>query len=86
MSDNERQILESFKQMYKKLPGHTYSLVVVKNVYDGSYNFFIDDVHGATWSNALGSVPFSELDEYKSVLKKLLASGLPVEYRGFKEE
>ncbi|WDC92358.1 hypothetical protein PSR33_02065 [Latilactobacillus curvatus] len=83
MSDNERQILESFKQMYKKLHGHTYSLVIVKNVYDENYNFFIENVRGATWSNALGSVPFDDLDEYKSVLKKLLASGLPVEYRGF---
>lgn len=83
MTDNERQILETFKLLYKKLPGHTYSLIVVKNVYHNAYNFFIGDVYGATWSNALGSVPFDDLDEYKSVLKKLLASGLPVEYRGF---
>lgn len=86
MTDNERKILETFKRLYKKLHGHTYALVVVKNIYDESYNFFIDNVHGATWSNALGSVPFNDLDEYKSVLKKLLATGLPVEYRGFKEE
>lgn len=83
MSDNGRKILELFVQAYKQMPRHTYSLLVVKDTYHDTYNFYLEDVFGAAYSNGLGSVPFDELDEYKSVLKKLLASGLPVEYRGF---
>ncbi|WP_448949529.1 hypothetical protein [Latilactobacillus sakei] len=83
MSDNGRKILELFVQAYKQMPRHTYSLLVVKDTYHDTYNFYLEDVFGATYSNRLGSVSFGNLDEYKSVLKKLLTSGLPVEYRGF---
>ena len=86
MNDNEHKILAEFEQFYKRLPHHAYSLLVVKDTYHDSYNFYLEDVFGATYSNGLGSVSFDNLDEYKSVLKKLLTSGLPVEYRGFKEK
>lgn len=83
MTDNERKILELFEQAYKKLPRHSYSLLVVKDTYHDTYNLYLQDVYGATYSNGLGSVSFDDLDEYKSVLKQLITSGLPVEYRGF---
>ncbi|WP_208422186.1 hypothetical protein [Latilactobacillus fragifolii] len=83
MTINEHSILAKFEHLYKKMSKHTYSLLIVKNKFNNVYNFFLEDVFGATWSNALGSVLFSDLDAYKNVLKKLLASGLPIEYRGF---
>ena len=85
MNDNGRKILGEFEQAYKRLPRHAYSLLVVKDAYHDTYNLYLQDVFGATYSNGLGSVSFGNLDEYKSVLKQLLTSGLPVEYRGFKE-
>lgn len=83
MTINERSILTTFEHLYKKIPRHNYSLLVVKYKYGETYNFFLEDVFGATYSIALGSVSFNDRDEYKSVLQKLLQSRLPVEYRGF---
>lgn len=80
---SKRNILANFERLFKPTPGHSFTLLVVKDKFSKTYNFYLEDVAGATYSRGLGSVSFDNLDEYKSVLKKLLTSGLPVEYRGF---
>lgn len=78
-----KNILASFNQLYKKKPGHSYSLLVVKDSFSSAYNFYLEDVAGATYSRGLGSVAFDELNEYKDTLRKLLDSKVKIEYRGF---
>ncbi|QMU86617.1 hypothetical protein [Latilactobacillus sakei] len=80
---SKRNILANFERLFKPTPGHSFTLLVVKDKFSKTYNFYLEDVAGATYSRGLGSVSFDNLDEYKSVLKQLLTSGLPVEYRGF---
>ncbi|WP_300562782.1 hypothetical protein [Companilactobacillus sp.] len=83
MTDNERHIIEAFKRYYKKSPRHSYSLLVVKDRFNDTYNFYLEEVDGATYSHGLGSIDFDQLDEYKNTLRRLMGSKLKVEYRGF---
>lgn len=77
-------ILASFKRLYnKKKPGHSYSLLVVKDSFGSAYNFYLEELDGATYSHGLGSITFDKIDEYKDTLRQLLDSKLKVEYRGF---
>lgn len=78
-----KDILASFEHLYKKKPGHSYSLLVVKDMSHSTYNFYLEEHDGATYSHGLGSIDFDQLDEYKNTLRKLLDSKLKVEYRGF---
>lgn len=76
-------ILASFKHLYKKKPGHSYSILVVKDKFGSTYNFYLEELDGATYSHGLGSIDFDQIDEYKDTLRKFLDSKLKVEYRGF---
>lgn len=78
-----KNILASFNQLYKKKPGHSYSLLVVKDSFSSAYNFYLEEIDGATYSHGLGSISFDQIDEYKGTLRQLLDSKLKVEYRGF---
>lgn len=83
MTDDEKHIIEAFKQYYKKSPRHSYSLLVVKDQFNGTYNFYLEESDGATYSHGLGSVLFDQPEAYKVTLRKLLDNKLQVEYRGF---
>ncbi|MFL2063871.1 hypothetical protein ACEN4E_07895 [Latilactobacillus sakei] len=78
-----KNILASFNQLYKKKPGHSYSLLVVKDSFSSAYNFYLEEIDGATYSHGLGSVLFDQPEAYKVTLRKLLDNKLQVEYRGF---
>lgn len=78
-----KNILASFNQLYKKKPGHSYSLLVVKDSFSSAYNFYLEEIDGATYSHGLGSIDFDDLVEYKDTLRKLLDSKVKIEYRGF---
>lgn len=78
-----KNILASFNQLYKKKPGHSYSLLVVKDSFSSAYNFYLEEIDGATYSHGLGSIDFDDLVEYKDALRELLDSKLKIEYRGF---
>lgn len=86
MTDNEKHIVEAFKRYYKKSPRHSYSLLVVKDQFNDTYNFYLEEVNGATYSHGLGVVAFERIEEYKDVLRKLLDNKMKVEYRGFKHK
>lgn len=83
MTDNERHIIEAFKRYYKKSPRHSYSLLVVKDRFHDTYNFYLEEIDGATYSHGLGVVTFEQLEEYKSVLRVLLNMESSIEYRMF---
>ena len=83
MTDNERHIIEAFKRYYKKSPRQSYSLLVVKDRFNDTYNFYLEEVDGATYSHGLGVVAFERVEEYKNVLRKLLDNNIKVEYRQF---
>lgn len=83
MTDNEKCIIEAFTRYYKKSPRHSYSLLVIKDRFHDTYNFYLEEVDGANYSHGLGSIAFDALVEYKDTLRKLLDSKLKIEYRGF---
>lgn len=78
-----KNILAAFEHLYKKKPGHSYSILLVKDRFGSTYNFYLEEHDGATYSHGLGSISFDQLDEYKETLRRLLDSKLKVEYRGF---
>lgn len=80
---SKRNILANFERLFKPTPGHSFTLLVVKDKFSKTYNFYLEDVAGATYSRGLGSVAFDELNEYKDTLRNLLDSKLKIEYRGF---
>lgn len=83
MTDNEKHIVEAFKRYYKKSPRHSYSLLVIKDRFHDTYNFYLEEIDGATYSHGLVSIDFDALVEYKNTLRKLLDSKVKIEYRGF---
>lgn len=83
MTDDEKYIIEAFKRYYKKSPSHSYSLLVVKDLFYDTYNFYLEEIDGATYSHGLGSVGFDNRDEYKETLQQLLGDKLQIGYRGF---
>ncbi|WP_409043243.1 hypothetical protein NON14_08040 [Latilactobacillus sakei] len=52
-------------------------------MFHSTYNFYLEELDGATYSHGLGSIDFNQIDEYKHTLRKFLDSKLKVEYRGF---
>lgn len=80
---SNRNILANFERLFKPTPGHSFTLLVVKDKFNKTYNFYLEDVAGATYSRGLGSINFDKLDDYKDTLQQLLDSKLKVEYRGF---
>lgn len=80
---SNRNILANFERLFKTTPGHSFTLLVVKDRFGSTYNFYLEELDGATYSHGLGSIDFDQIDEYKVTLRKLLDSKLKVEYRGF---
>lgn len=78
MTDDEKHIIATFNQLYKKKPGHSYSLLVVKDRFNDTYNFYLEESDGATYSHGLGSVGFDNRDEYKETLQQLLGDKLQI--------
>lgn len=86
MNQYQKELLLNYQHYYQKQPGHSYQLIVVKYWFGETYNFFLTDLHGATYSYALVSIPFQAVTAYKTALKALLvATDLPIEYHGFKK-
>ncbi|MCP8875255.1 hypothetical protein LOX52_03360 [Latilactobacillus curvatus] len=56
---------------------------VVKDRFNEPYNFYLEEMDGATYSHGLGVVAFERVEEYKNVLRKLLDNNIKVEYRQF---
>ena len=84
MNQYKKELLAAYSYYYKKQPGHTYSLLVVKVELMDCYNFFINDQHGANFMYDLTSIPFADVTLYKDTLRALLQeTNLPIEYRGF---
>ncbi len=80
---SKRNILANFERLFKPTPGHSFTLLVVKDKFGSTYNFYLEELAGANYSHGLGSIDFDDLVEYKDALRELLDSKVKIEYRGF---
>ncbi|MEJ1313685.1 hypothetical protein QY885_06155 [Latilactobacillus sakei] len=41
---SKRNILANFERLFKPTPGHSFTLLVVKDKFSKTYNFYLEDV------------------------------------------